>query len=652
MRLAYDYLIFSLLAVPIFWLLLHASVRKKLALRKSFIDDSVTPVVFREAPLWERSLKFRRLIASLALLLLIAAALRPQWGFTWRESKKHGVDIVVALDISDSMLARDVAPDRLTRAKREVLDFLSKLKGDRIGLVLFSGTAFLELPLTLDYAAFKLFADSVEAELIPIKGTNIELAVSVAIKAFLQGAPETPSPARPARDRALVLITDGEDFDGDLGAAKALAKEHHVRIYVIGVGTEEGAPIPTDQGYKTDKQGQVVITKLKQGALQQLAEQTGGIYVKSIASEKDAVALYELGIRRNLKGSDLSWTRSKIWHEHFQIPLALALVLIMLLLWGKPAPKSDSFIKPTFEKRSSPTYGLLAVFFLAQAACPSLLESALAQSPEYLGKRGRELYLEGKHPESLDSFERAEEKSAKDARFKLGRGSALYRLQDYAEAKAAFFEASSLTRDPLKKAEALYNAGNAMVQTGEFEEAIRTYEDSLKLNPNDKETKDNLELAKKLLEQKKQQEKEQNKNEENSRNSQEEKQKKEKQPQQKEQQEQDKKSSSSEDSQADENSSSENSENKDKKENAQEKSQQKEDNKGAKPRQKDRAQQQQDSSPTATNPEKNENHSYNQGIAQQLDSIEEKPAARMKYRFREGLNQLERNDRKLPEKDW
>ncbi|HQH27630.1 MAG TPA: VWA domain-containing protein, partial [Oligoflexia bacterium] len=166
------------------------------------------------------------LLASLATLCFAAVLLRPQWGFTWKEASRRGLDIMIALDTSSSMLAEDVKPNRLVRAQREVADLLRHLRGDRIGLVLFAGTSFLEVPLTLDYGLFRLFLSSVSTEAIPVPGTNVEDAIIEGVRGLDRGSrPDTAIFSRPKRDRALILITDGEDFEGNMDRAARTAKD-------------------------------------------------------------------------------------------------------------------------------------------------------------------------------------------------------------------------------------------------------------------------------------------------------------------------------------------------------------------------------------------------------------------------------------------
>ncbi|MCB0325592.1 MAG: VWA domain-containing protein, partial [Bdellovibrionales bacterium] len=277
MQFANTHLLWMLIAIPLLYALGRHQLKQREAALKVLAEPTLLEQLVRGAPEAKRQRRLRPALVTLSGALLLFALLRPQWGFEWKEGARQGVDIILALDVSQSMLAADLAPNRLTRAKREVVDLLNSLRGDRVGLVSFAGTAYVESPLTLDYGAFKVFLGSLRPELLPVPGTNIEGAIVESIRAFERGAPARGADGK-VRSRALILITDGEDFEGNFDHAAELAEEASVQIYVYGIGTAEGAPIPAENGYKRDKEGRVVISKLNEGALQQLAADTGGLY--------------------------------------------------------------------------------------------------------------------------------------------------------------------------------------------------------------------------------------------------------------------------------------------------------------------------------------------------------------------------------------
>jgi Ca-activated chloride channel family protein len=267
-------------------------------------------------------LKAALVLVGLSGLLLALAEVK--YGFTWEEVERHGVDIVVTLDVSDSMLVEDAGTggklSRLLRAKREITDLLRLMEGDRIGLVAFAGTAFIECPLTLDYTAAEIFLDDIDTDLIPIKGTAIGAALRTSIEAFEGGSHES---------RAVILITDGEDHSGEALKAAEEAKAKGVRVFTIGIGRDEGAPIPSpDGGFRKDRRGELVLSKLDETTLQKIALTTGGRYVRCVTGDVDLEKIYSQGIKATLQDQELGSKRRQHWKDRFQWLVALALLAL------------------------------------------------------------------------------------------------------------------------------------------------------------------------------------------------------------------------------------------------------------------------------------------------------------------------------------
>ncbi len=274
--------------------------------------------------------RLKAVLVLVAVLALVASLAQPRWGFVWEEVRREGVDIVVALDVSDSMLVLDAEAggelSRLERARREIADLLQRLEGDRIALVAFAGSAFLELPLTLDYSAATLFLEAMEPDLIPVKGTAIGEALRVSLEAFDRVA-QTGS----RKSRAIILITDGEDHLGEAQDVAEAAAEAGVRIFAIGIGRDEGAPIPREGGgFRTDRRGEIVLSRLDEAALQRIALTTGGRYVRSVTGDVDLEQIYAQGIKAQLEDQELGSSRQQRWEERFQWLLVIALAALML----------------------------------------------------------------------------------------------------------------------------------------------------------------------------------------------------------------------------------------------------------------------------------------------------------------------------------
>lgn len=294
---------------------------------ENFVDISLWDAVI---PDFNRHGRKRLLESAFAVMVVLAAIfslLRPQWGFVWQKGHKRGVDIVLAVDVSHSMLAEDISPTRLERVRREILDLLSHLQGDRVALVTFAGTAFLQTPFTVDYGTFRSFVDSLSPDLIPLQGSNLEGALRKSMQAIKQKNSKVSS----AREHAIILFTDGESFSGDLSAVRAEATASNTKIFIIGVGTETGSPIKLPDGrYKKNNLGETVISRLNEEPLKQLAAETGGIYVKSITSDGDTEIIYDSGIKQTLSSSTVEGSRKKQWNEYFQLPLSIAILFLLL----------------------------------------------------------------------------------------------------------------------------------------------------------------------------------------------------------------------------------------------------------------------------------------------------------------------------------
>lgn len=263
----------------------------------------------------------------LALVFIVFALARPKWGLKQVEAKSLSSDIVVAIDVSKSMLAQDLKPDRITRAKIVFKDLTQKLKGQRIGLIAFAGEAYWQCPLTSDIKAFEMFLSMLDTDTVPFYGTNIAAPISLACESLIK----VPSAAK-----AVVIITDGESFDGDLNTAIKMARESQTKIFCVGIGTQKGEPIPTYDNngqfkeYLKDEKGKTVVTKLDSSTLEQIASATGGIYynLNQNLSLNDLVA--RLNNLDKIEGTGSIFNNLE---DRFYIPLSFALIFLLLYLF-------------------------------------------------------------------------------------------------------------------------------------------------------------------------------------------------------------------------------------------------------------------------------------------------------------------------------
>jgi len=260
---------------------------------------------------------------TVGILFLIFALIGPKWGYHWEEVEKKGIDIVIAIDTSRSMLANDVKPNRLKVAKREVEDLLHLLQGDRVGLVAFAGSAFPYCPLTSDYGAFRLFLKDLDTNIIPLGGTSLAEAINEATDMFDE---------RSGNHKVIILITDGENHEQDPIKAAKKAKEKGIVIYTVGVGKKEGSYIiiVRENGEKTllkDSNGQVVKSKLDEMTLNKIAIETGGLYAPAYGTNWGLESVYNDSIAK-IEKSAYKAQRVKKYENRFQIPLFIAFVFI------------------------------------------------------------------------------------------------------------------------------------------------------------------------------------------------------------------------------------------------------------------------------------------------------------------------------------
>ncbi len=343
MRFAHPQMLWLLLVVPpallaFFWW----AGRKRRQLLTQFIQARLLPSLTIGISLRRQRIRLGCLVLAVACLILALA--RPQWGFDWEEIKQRGLDIVVAIDTSKSMLAEDIAPNRLTRAKLAALELMQLAKADRLGLVAFAGTAFLQCPLTIDDAAFRQSVQALDVNTIPQGGTALAAAIETAVAAYKEGE----------NYKILVLFTDGEDHDsGALEAAQNAAKEG-LRIFTVGIGTAEGEilHIKNAQGgsdYVRDEQGNVVKSHLNERLLQQIAGATEGGFYLPLRGAKAIDTLYDQGLAK-LPKSEHQEKFVRQYHDRYHWPLAVAIVLLLVELLF-PERKRESRPKPAAAKR-------------------------------------------------------------------------------------------------------------------------------------------------------------------------------------------------------------------------------------------------------------------------------------------------------------
>jgi Ca-activated chloride channel family protein len=491
-------------------------------------------------PLWGRVVRRPRehwRWARLGLYLLGAAAVvvalaRPQWGIVREKIEREGVDVVLVLDTSGSMATPDVAPNRFFLARQALLQLMNRLEGDRFALVAFEGEAYPLAPLTLDADAVGLFLETVEPGIVPAPGTSLGLGLARGLEAFVD---------EERRNKVLVLVSDGEDLEGDVDEAVAKAKEAGVIVHTVGVGTEAGQPVPEfDEeghpvGYKRDESGGAVVSRLNTATLEAIARGTGGEMFRLTAADTSLGALASAieGMERKALAREWSYRR----RERYQAPLALGLAcLAAALLLPFPRIRRQSAARAagvlaaalgvTTLPGAAPAWAQSAPMNPGPAAAtpapppggdpPSVASpergggtvDEVLLRPRRLTEEGRQAYENGNHPEALEAFEGAARVRPSDPAVRFNVADGLYKNGKYDEAATLFRALGADPTAPLAPA-ARFNLGNSLYQKQDYPGAIRAYRDALRLAPGDEETRRNLELALRKLEEQQERERQQ-----------------------------------------------------------------------------------------------------------------------------------------------
>lgn len=318
-------ILYALLAVPVFLILFlfyQAWRKKKL---KAFTDLELTDSIIPRYPKHKMLIKF--LLFSMAFICLVLSLANPQIGSKLQEVKREGVDIMVALDLSNSMLAEDFSPNRLEKSKRSISKLVDRLHADRIGIVVFAGEAYVQLPLTSDYSAAKLFLRTVSTDIMPTQGTAIGEAIELSVRSFDE---------KSKAGKAIIVITDGENHEGDAAAAATAAADKDIKVFTVGMGSAKGVPIPVYRGgrrvdYRKDREGNSIVTRLNEDMLKEIAGAGSGMYIRASNSGSGLDIIMD-----ELESMEKAEYGTKIftdYEDRFQYPLFLGLLFLIIELF-------------------------------------------------------------------------------------------------------------------------------------------------------------------------------------------------------------------------------------------------------------------------------------------------------------------------------
>lgn len=324
LRFAHPYVLYFMLALPVFVLFFMFMVSKRKKALKSLGDWTLLERLMPEYSSTRSTLKF--ILLMIAWVFLVMALAGPQIGSKLEKIKRKGIDVVFALDVSNSMMAQDITPSRLERSKQAISRLLDKMDNDRVGLVIFAGKAYVQMPVTSDYAAAKLFLSGVNPGMVPTQGTAIGQAIDRSASCFAEGK----------QSRAIIVITDGENHEDDAVDAARRAAAQGIKVFTVGMGLPDGAPIPLYNGalqigYKTDEQGQTVITKLDDKMLSEIAVAGNGMYVRASNSQSGVKEVFDK--LNSLEKTEYDSRFFSDYEERFQYMLIAALIVLLAELF-------------------------------------------------------------------------------------------------------------------------------------------------------------------------------------------------------------------------------------------------------------------------------------------------------------------------------
>jgi Ca-activated chloride channel family protein len=499
------------------WRRYDARQRQALA---AFVSAHLGAELTRSMSTGRRRLKRSLFAASIAFLFISLA--EPQAGFHWEQVKRRGNDIIFAVDTSRSMLTPDVKPDRLTRAKLAIDDFVQRLDGDAVGLVAFAGSAFLQCPLTLDYGAFHESLAALDTHIISRGGTDISSAIRAAQSALHN---------RVGSDKVLILVTDGEDLEGDaLDTAKAAFKQDGLKIYTVGVGSANGdlIPLPPDQGggFLKDSEGHFVRSRLDESALRALAQATGGAYAPLGTSNQGLETIYAQALAPLAK-HELASRTEKVYIERYQWPLAacLACLLASLLIGTRRRSRSPRRAAAAAAPGAdaTPAAGAASGAVTASAAAIALIALLPATPARASPASAASAYQRGDFSQAQRDYSAAAARDPGQPVLNFDAGTAAYKAGDFPVAAREFQSsldaAKSGSAERLaQQQDAYYNLGNTLYREGQKSEkndaqktveswtgAVKAYDAALQLRGDDADSKFNRDFVKRKLDQLKKQ---------------------------------------------------------------------------------------------------------------------------------------------------
>lgn len=504
--------LYWLAVIPVLIVIRFLMVWQQKKRLRRFGDKELVRQLMPDVSRFRPAVKFWLALTALALIIVMVA--RPQFGTKISHEKRTGIETIICMDISNSMLAEDVTPSRLVRAKMLIENLVDNFTNDKIGLIVFAGDAFVQLPITSDYVSAKMFLSTIDPSMMATQGTDIAKAVTMASHSFTQ---------QEGVGKAIIVITDGEDHEGGALEAAKEAQDRGMRVYVLGVGSSKGAPIPMGNGdYLKDNTGQTVMTGLNEEMCRQVAQAGGGAYIHV---ENNSRAQEQLDAELDkLSKKEIASTIYSDFDEQFQAVGIIALLLLIIEICILEV-KNPLLRRISLFKRKAVMLMLLLLTVIG----------AQAQSDRQYVRQGNKQFRLGNYAEAEVRYRKAVEKNERNPQANYNLGNALLAQRKDSSAVSQLEMAAKLETAPIRKAQAYHNIGVICQNKKMFGEAIEAYKEALRLNPADDETRYNLALCKR---QQKQQQQDQQQQQQNQNQQKQEQDKKDQQQQQQKQDQQ------------------------------------------------------------------------------------------------------------------
>ena len=508
----YLYLLLVLLAlVAIHY---YSNYKKKQQIKR-FGDPDLTRQLFLGVSRWRPEVKFWLLMAALASFIIALA--RPQFGTRLDTRERMGIEAIIALDVSNSMLAEDVKPNRLEKAKMMVSNMVDGMKDDKIGLIVFAGQAFVQLPITSDYVSAKMFLETISPSMISVQGTDIAEAITLSMRSFTQQEDVS---------RAIFVITDGEDNEGRAVEAAKQAASQGIHVYMLGIGNPGGAPIPIPGSghYIIDDEGNTVVSKLNEGMCREIATAGNGsyIYVDNSSSAQKKLSEY---LDRLSKAKMESQIYSE-FDEQYQGFVLIGILLLLIEVLILERESKSTWLRRLLAPRSTLLASCLLLFSLA----------AMSQTDRDYIRRGNRLMRDSIYDKAQVEYQKAIERDNTNPISHYNLGNALLYQNKAEDAMKEYETAARLEKDKGRLAQIYHNMGVVLQAAKQFDKAVACYRNSLRNDPTNNETRYNYALS--LFQLKKNQNNQDNQDQQKDDQGKDEKQE---QQQQQQQQEQDKK---------------------------------------------------------------------------------------------------------------